>query len=261
MVLMSGLGIGLLGAQDLKPLDDPNELPPTTKPLGVIQSVVPDHRVWLVEEPDIDWSLVDGQLKLLASPEAREQLNELYGDLWWQNPRFKTNNLLRQLALTGDKVPPSKWWIGIRVGPSEGKKGVSVIGVAPKTPAAKAELRSGDRILKLNGLDLRDLPMLHDLIQIIQNQKITLTVRNGEAMREVAITPVKRQAAKVAPPNPLGQDVPIEPVPAKPKPPNPVPVPGRPVPPRDPMRQLHQDNLETQRLLRQLIDEVKKMRK
>lgn len=254
MVLMSGLGFGLLGAQDLKPLDDLTQLPPMPKPLGAIQLKVPSKEVW-----------PETQLELLSSPDTQKLLNKLYGEPWWQNPKIGLNNpLLRELARTseGKAASPPKWRIGIRVGPNEGKEqGVRVIGVVPNTPAAEAHLRSGDRITKLNGLTIRDLPMLHDLIQIIQNQKISLKVVNGGTAREVELTPERQRDPRVARPNPEAQDVPIRPVPAKPVKPklNPVPIPKRVIP-LDPIRQLHKDNLETQRLLRQLIDEVKKIR-
>ncbi|MGZ5024001.1 MAG: Do family serine endopeptidase [Chthoniobacterales bacterium] len=108
--------------------------------------------------------------------------------------------------------------------PIQDGNGVVVGDVLPKSPAADAQLQTGDIITKFDGHDVRNFPELRSLVaQAELNKKIDLEItRNGKSMK--VSTAIKEQpadylSARVTPRQP-NQQIPQQP-PAQQQPQNP----------------------------------------
>jgi predicted metalloprotease with PDZ domain len=55
-----------------------------------------------------------------------------------------------------DQPQGQRGYLGVFVGPAQGEKGAMVGDVTPDSPAAKAGLKRGDRIVKMDDKDVRD---------------------------------------------------------------------------------------------------------
>src|SRR5215471_11335505 len=87
------------------------------------------------------------------------------------------------LAQQPDSQGDPRAFLGIRVGPAEkGGIGVMIGSVTSDSPAAKAGLRPGDRILKLGNDEVRDVEkFLRDVAARKPGEKITLGImREGK---------------------------------------------------------------------------------
>jgi len=69
-----------------------------------------------------------------------------------------------------------------------------VIGqLIPGQPAEKAGLKRGDRIIRVNGEEVKDFFHLRDIISASAGKELTLTVKRGDKVFNVKITPVERE--------------------------------------------------------------------
>lgn len=94
------------------------------------------------------------------------------------------------ISLPRRGVPPTKGSLGITVG--ETKKGMTIISVLPRTPAAKAGLKKGDVITHING---RPVKSQEELTKIIKGFRpgttLKLTLKRGKKTLRKSATLVK----------------------------------------------------------------------
>lgn len=83
-----------------------------------------------------------------------------------------------------------RWLLGVRVGPENELK---VSGVMAGSPAEKAGLQVGDVLLTVNGIMLRDMPMLQELVQLVRDQQVVLTYTRGEEKRRAKLAAVQQE--------------------------------------------------------------------
>ena len=245
VVLCVAAGMGVLCAQGDRPVDRIEDLAPALPPQGAIAwprlPTPPSSQPWVHSyEPNT-----------ASNPLIRELQR---GSVYTPGPNWK---------------PRPQWHIGVMLdGSRRPGGGIRVAGTMPNTPAAKAGLQQDDVLRALNDLQLRDYDMLRDLIQIIGNQEIRLTVDRGHHTIRVQLTPSKldevgrnfQPGIRIAPKAPQ---------PAAPKQrakPKTAATSGKvrtsvAKPGTNPWQQLPQDNKEVQKLLRELIGEVKKLQK
>lgn len=86
------------------------------------------------------------------------------------------------------------WTLGVAL--EQGDEGLRVLRAIPGSPAAQAGVREGDRITLLNGLHVRSVGQLRQLIQFSEGDEVVLEVmREGEEHR-IAVTPARRLEAR-----------------------------------------------------------------
>lgn len=98
------------------------------------------------------------------------------------------------------------FWIGVQCQPStdgndedaEISIGVEVMGVMDGSPAAKAGLQEGDRIVKIGDEDLTAVPQLIQAVQDHGSESMKLTVKRGDDSLELEVTPEKRPQMQFA---------------------------------------------------------------
>ena len=78
-----------------------------------------------------------------------------------------------------------------------------IASVVPKSPAAEAGLRSGDCVLAANGIKLRSLPALAEMLETTHGDPVTLSIR-----RVLDATSAKLFLVKITPQIPVGEKVP-----------------------------------------------------
>jgi hypothetical protein len=90
----------------------------------------------------------------------------------------------------GRKPPPPplpRGFLGMQLAEKDGS--VVVEGVLPKTPAAAAGLKRGDRIRAVNGKDVSSSADLHQaLARVLEGQEVRLTLGRAGESREVTVT-------------------------------------------------------------------------
>lgn len=97
---------------------------------------------------------------------------------------------------------PSKYWIGVALaGPvqeSEDEPGLKVAGVMPDSPAAKAGIQPGDRLLKAGGNTVQKIGDLTAAIDAAEGKPLAVEVaRKGETIK-LEITPIQRDSAALS---------------------------------------------------------------
>ncbi|MEZ6119256.1 MAG: site-2 protease family protein [Pirellulaceae bacterium] len=98
------------------------------------------------------------------------------------------------------------FWIGVQCQPAdetlgedaEISEGVEVMGVMDGSPAAKAGLQEGDRIVKIGDEDLTAVPQLIQAVQEHGSEAMKLTVKRGDESLELEVTPEKRPQMQFA---------------------------------------------------------------
>jgi len=94
-------------------------------------------------------------------------------------------------------------------------EGVSIAGVLPGTPAAKAQ----DLVSKLNQIKIRNAGMFSGLLQIIGGQEVVLTVKRKDKTLEIRVTPARAGFDHKEPRKepPAVQEAPLQPIPGRPE--------------------------------------------
>ncbi len=88
----------------------------------------------------------------------------------------------------------AQWKLGVALAePEDPEAGLAVTGVEEDTPAARAGIRVGDRLISCNTILLKSVNALRVIIQAAEDQEVNLVVRreNGEEQRTLALTPVQ----------------------------------------------------------------------
>ncbi len=85
-----------------------------------------------------------------------------------------------------------RWFLGVQLDAVE-EGGLKVTHAMRGTPAAKAGLEAGDVLLSLNGIKLRDLPMLVEMLQLVRDQPVYLEVRRGEEKKKVKVVAERKE--------------------------------------------------------------------
>jgi serine protease Do len=100
--------------------------------------------------------------------------------------------LAREMTLVDKLVPYESAFLGIlpvRDGAGKSEPGVGVRYVIPESPAARAGLDRGQRILKFNGADVSSASALLDLVSRLRpGEKSRLTVTEGAQKKEIELT-------------------------------------------------------------------------
>jgi serine protease Do len=101
---------------------------------------------------------------------------------------------LRKVAPRGSNQPRA--WLGIGLG--AGEFGVKVTSVMPRSPAARAELRPGDEIRQIDGVIMKSLDQIIQLVaESAPERKIKLLVRRGEQDIEISATLLKPREPRI----------------------------------------------------------------
>jgi hypothetical protein len=97
-----------------------------------------------------------------------------------------------QRLLRGYGEPPGeivkRWMLGVILQPLGDEEQLVVRRVMPGSAAAEAELQAGDILLDVNGIRLRNLAMMVDLLQVVEDQEVELAVRRGDKELKVKVT-------------------------------------------------------------------------
>lgn len=102
---------------------------------------------------------------------------------------------------------PYRPMMGAVLGDPRRGKGALIIDVVPDSPAQKAGLKSGDRIMKIAGKKIADKDVfLDDIGNRVAGETIAMTVKNGKEERSVSLT--LAQAKKLGE---FGQSIPRRP--------------------------------------------------
>jgi len=110
-------------------------------------------------------------------------------------------------VLGGPKVKvavarPSGYWIGVALaGPvqeSEEAPGLEVVKVIPDSPAAKAGIKPGDRLLKAGKKKVAEIGDLKKAIDDAKGKPLAIEVARKDETLKLEITPAKRAAAPFA---------------------------------------------------------------
>jgi serine protease Do len=117
-------------------------------------------------------------LKFKGKDEAQKQLEQL-GDL------------MKGFAwVLGRKPPPPplpRGFLGVELADQDGA--VTVQAVLPKTPAAAAGLRKGDRIREVDGKAVSSSADMHRAVaRVTEGQEVRLTIGRGTDSREITVT-------------------------------------------------------------------------
>ena len=92
----------------------------------------------------------------------------------------------------------SRWMIGAMLHTPK-KSGIVVAKATPGSPAAKAGLQAGDKILEVNQLALRDIDKIQDLIAIAEGQEMVFKVERKGKKMDMKIRPARLMSEKVLP--------------------------------------------------------------
>ncbi len=105
----------------------------------------------------------------------------------------------------GEVIRPGK--MGVQVAAGKDKQGVVVKKVLNGSAAAKAGIKDGDRIVKINGADVFDVQQLMILLgRYVESDEISVTIARGEAGKEEEKTlQVTLQAGLDQPSAPTGK--------------------------------------------------------
>jgi PDZ domain-containing secreted protein len=134
--------------------------------------------------------MVDGQQ--VASPVELKQAiaNHQPGDkvtvIFWRRGLEMTKEI--QLASESKTLPPShKAWLGVML-TSADDGGVAIDQVIPGGPAARAGLKVGDVVTKLNGVAIDNVDeFVKQVGDLLPDSKIELTVRRGAETESIAV--------------------------------------------------------------------------
>lgn len=139
--------------------------------------IVEEELELLKVEPPRDFLLARGEDGKVAMKQALDDLEELVD--------------------AEDEQSEGRWMIGVLIDvPEDGS--LMVQSVIDGTPAQKAGLKQGDRIVSLNGLKLRDMEMLVDLVQLVQDQRVALQVKRGEGKMKIKVAATSMEIKEVA---------------------------------------------------------------
>ncbi len=107
-------------------------------------------------------------------------------------PIHKLTAVLNDLVTTGRRSGPARPWLGLYA--TEDEEGIAVASLAPNGPAEAAGLRSGDRVLAVEGAEITDLADLWRSIWACgpAGTNVHLQVSRGKALRDVAIVSADR---------------------------------------------------------------------
>lgn len=105
----------------------------------------------------------------------------------------------RLSAIRSETQSPPEWVIGVVIDQSD--QGVRVNKVMEGKPAATAGIQAGDVVVSCNAISLRNRNALVDIIQAAQDQELVFSVRRpGEGDKfeaiEVKVTPVRNEHVK-----------------------------------------------------------------
>ncbi len=105
---------------------------------------------------------------------------------------------------------PSKFWIGVALaGPvqaSEDEPGLKVVKVMPDSPAAKAGIEPGDRLLKAGKIQVKTIGDLTKAVNTSQGKPLAIEAARDGKVVKLEVTPVERAVAMPFPDLPMGDD-------------------------------------------------------
>ncbi len=136
-----------------------------------------------------------------ASNQKRDQLRARLIELHLEEmrereakPREVAGDDVPHMAFLGAPVPEhltdSRWMIGVAV-LRHGEDGVTVGGVTSGSPAAEAGIEDGDVIEAVNGIRIKELRGLRQIIDAAGDQELSFAVRRGDKVIKTNLTPAE----------------------------------------------------------------------
>jgi hypothetical protein len=139
------------------------------------------------------------------SPPVRE-IVEKQGDLVLRlvqevtDDASNANSLPARIALLADAAVPSEYWLGISLGelPEVAKQqlgidsGLVVADIMEDSPAAKAEIKKHDILIKAGDAELKEPTDLIKVVDASKGKEIALVIVRGAKDRTIKVAPVKR---------------------------------------------------------------------
>lgn len=220
-ILILAVGTSLVSSHRLAAADPPRQakVQRAQTPSEPIEAVVETpvevkefNRVVIRQVPQGRF-LSDEDVKKL-SPEARKEVEKLLKDRpnggWAARARIVEGGAngdgafeVHQRPLEPGKAAPKlkvyRYMIGVAVKPTEADAdkpdetaGVEVTNVVEETPAAKAEIKEGDLILKVDEAKIGSVEGLMDAVEASKGEKLTVRFLRGDEEKTVEIQPVER---------------------------------------------------------------------
>jgi len=98
-----------------------------------------------------------------------------------------------RIIVGGDKVSVTgSYWLGLMLDPEREDEGATVLKVVPDSPAEKAGIKKGDRILKFGGKKIESPEALAGRVKETGGKAVKLVYSRGGATQTVEVKPVRR---------------------------------------------------------------------
>ncbi|MFL5260674.1 MAG: Do family serine endopeptidase [Hyphomicrobiales bacterium] len=96
-------------------------------------------------------------------------------------------------AKPAEAAPTSMGQLGLKLAPAQDGAGVTVVDVAPDSPAAEKGIKSGDVILEIGGKEVHRPADVQQALSGMkkENKRVVMLVRSGDSQRYVALPPNK----------------------------------------------------------------------
>lgn len=156
-----------------------------TRRLAEIGPPAIDRLVEALTADDLEVRLRAGEILKRIGPPARRSLAARWRKA---DPEGKKRLWGVLSAIARQKIDDNPRLIGIDLDVSRRDDGAEIVRVMrarPGSPAARAGLRPGDTLVKVNGMPLKDFQTLKETVQVFD--KMALEIRRGEKTIEVNI--------------------------------------------------------------------------
>ena len=139
---------------------------------------------------------LDAQRAMLRAKLAAKAAPKVQG---WQ-PHVEAG--MRYLHAVQGQAEPA-WVIGVSVEPEDKNPGILILEVIEDSPAQKAKVKKGDRLVAVNGIKVARIQDLQQLLGVVRDQPVKVRIqRPGSAVKkeeieevvEVEVTPMKKKS-------------------------------------------------------------------
>ena len=77
--------------------------------------------------------------------------------------------------------------LGLKLAPAQDGAGVTVVEVAPGSPAADRGIKAGDTILEVAGQEVHGPADIKDALKLAGKKRVLMLVRSGDTQRFIAL--------------------------------------------------------------------------